>query len=203
MKIKSVLIALATLFLTAIDIYADAIVSPGNPYSLVSNNLLGVADVSPGYPTYNLTSFSIFFSDDLYQSPPDNLRIRLYENPEDITPIYTIFGPDQNAPNLTVTSTRIFMNRARGTLWHDGTGKIEVEALEGSVKVEHLFLDIGISGISYTNYIEAIPEPSSLALLLIGAGALHRYRRRRSTSIILAKPSRLRETESPGINSRF
>lgn len=203
MKMKSALLALITLLSTAAGSLADFIVTPGNPYSVVRNDLLGVADVSPGYPAYNLTSFSLVFIDNIYQSPPDDLRIYLYENQGDASPVYTIFGPDQNAPNLTVSSTQVNMNRAPGTLWHDGTGMIKVEALDGSVKIDHLFIDVGISGTSYTRYIEAVPEPSSLALLLIGAGALRHYRRRRNTAIVFPRRSAVPALESLGNKSRF
>lgn len=203
MKIKSTLLALVILPLAATHTLADVIVTPGNPYSIERSDLLGVASVSPGYPTYNQTSFSLFFSNDLYQSPPDDLRIYLYENPGDASPVYTIFGSSQNAPNLTISSTMVQMHRAPGTLWHDGTGKIEVEALSGSVNVDRLFLDIGITGTSFTKYMEAVPEPGSLALLLVGAGALCHYRRRRVPTINFANPSATPERESMGTNRRF
>lgn len=163
--------------------FSDFIVNPGETYTLTFTNLPLLTDVFPGYPTYDQSSYHLYFSGDLYQNPPDSILIRLYEDPADISPLYSIFGPSANAPNLSVSPTKISMTYAPGTLWHDGSGRIEVEVLAGSVNIDHSYFDLGFNSISHTAYVEAVPEPSSLALLVIGSGALYRLRRRKTNDI--------------------
>jgi len=171
--------------------FSDVMLGPGETYTYSFTTLQDVLGASPGLPAYDDYSFTLSLSGNLYNNPPDNIRIRLFENPSDIVPVHDIFGG--SVPNLSVSPSKIKINQVPGTLWFDRTGRVEVEVLAGSINIDHLFIDLGEGQLSYSSYIEAIPEPSAMALLLIGAGALQGYRRRRNPKqekrIATGKPS--------------
>jgi len=157
--------------------YSDLLLGPGDTYIYSFISLPNVVSISPGLPVYDDYSFSVVLSGDLYYKPPDDIRIRLYENPGDIIPVHDIFG--ESVPNLSVTPSNISILEVPGTLWFDSTGRIEVEVLEGNVNLHHLYIDLGPGPVSYSSYIEVVPEPGSLTLVLIGTGGLLSYRRSR------------------------
>lgn len=170
-------IALSVLSLLPGSSFSDLLLGPGDTYVYSFSMLPDVVSVSPGLPVYDDYSFTLSLSGDLYNKPPDDIRIRLYEDPADLVPVHNIFG--ESVPNLSVTPSNITIFQVPGTLWFDRTGRVEVEVLAGSVNVHHLYIDLGPGQISYSSYIEAVPEPGSLALTLIGAGGLFQYRRRK------------------------
>ena len=137
-----------------------------------------MVSISPGLPAYDDYSFTLALRDNLYNNPPDNIRIRLFEEPGDVSPVHNIFG--ESVPNLSVSPSQITMFQVPGTMWYDRDGRVEVEVLAGSINVHHLFIDLGEGQASYSSYIEAIPEPGSVALMLVGSGFLCGYRRHRS-----------------------
>ena len=172
---KKLWMGLLTAAILAPSAFSDVMLGPGDTYTYSFTSLEDALGVSPGLPSYDDYTFELHFSGDLYNNPPDNIRVRLFEDPGDTAPVHNIFG--ESVPNLSVNSSRIRMWRVPGTLWFDRTGRVEVEVLDGSVNVSHMFIDLGPGQASYSSYIEAVPEPGSLALALIGAGGLLQYRR--------------------------
>jgi hypothetical protein len=161
----------------AYAVYAGVLLGPGDTYTYPFTSLQDVAAISPDLPAYDDYTFELHFSGILYSKPPDDIRIRLFEDLEGSVPVHEIFG--ESVPNLSVSPSRIRMYRVPGTLWFDRTGRIEVEVIAGSVNVDHLFIDLGPGQASYSSYIEAVPEPGSATLLLLGAAALIQHVRAR------------------------
>lgn len=161
---------------------ADVIVGAGETYTLQFNEFPYIlASASPGYTPYNDFSFTLGFnSADLFDDGIDDIRIRLYEDPLDITPVYTLFEPFVLMPNLTKLPQRVSISSVSGSLWYDYTGKIEVEVLSGSVQVDYINIDLNPGSSSLYTSFDAIPEPNTFALLIIGSGALYRYRKSRT-----------------------
>lgn len=155
----------------------DVLLEAGETYTFRFMTLEAPPWPSPGLPAYDDYSFALNLSAYLYNNPPDDIRIRLYEDPDGAVPSHDIFG--ENVPNLSVMPSRIAITEVPGTLWFDHTGRIEVEVITGSINITHMNIDLGPGQLLNSAYIEAVPEPGSLALTLIGAGGLIHYRRAR------------------------
>jgi len=177
MKCRVIWVVVFLLALSRSSSYSDWLLGPGDTYIFSFTSLPEVVSVSPGLPVYDDYSFTVVFSGNLYYKPPDDIRIRLYEDPDDLVPVHDIFG--ESVPNLSVTPSNISILEVPGTLWFDRTGRVELEVLEGSVNLHHLYIDLGPGQVSYSSYIEVVPEPGSLPLILIGTGGLLSYRRSR------------------------
>lgn len=167
---------------------SDVMLGPGDTYTYSFTQLEDSIWLSPGLPPEDDYSFKLYLSGQLYNNPPDNIRIRLYEEPDDLVPEHTIFG--ESVPNLTVKSSQISMIEVPGTLWFDRTGRVEVEVLAGRINVDYMIIDLGPGLSSSSAYIEAIPEPNSLALAFLGTGGLLYYRRtrRRDAKALIKTP---------------
>ena len=173
---RTTVCALIFIFLSAIT-HADILLNAGETCTLDIGEIEDwVISASPDYPSYDHYSFTLSFSSDLYDSSSDDLRIRLYEETSDTTPYLTLLKPGTVAANFSTEPAQIGQFQVGGSLWHDFTGKIEVEVLSGSVQLDHLSVRVGDS-VVFRGQMDVIPEPSSLALLAVGAGALYRYRR--------------------------
>lgn len=178
---KTKICLLASIVLLACS-HADILLTSGQIYTLdISEISEWVAWSSPDYPSYNDYSFTIGFNNDLYNSDTDELRIRLYEEPTDTTPYLTQFEPGQLALNILSSSNVISQTSTFGTLWHDFTGKLEVEVYAGRVQLDYVRIGLGPGSSSLTAQVDAIPEPSSFGLLVIGAGLLvYRHKKHRT-----------------------
>lgn len=158
----------AVLFLSSAN--ADILLSAGESHSMDLSDIdMWVIWSSPDYPHYNHYSFTLQFSEDLYDENTDDLRIRLYEDSEDTTPFLTLFEPGTIAWNLSVDPTYIKESNLGGSYWHDYTGRIEVEVISGSVQLDHLSVHFGPSGGAYHGQMDVVPEPSSFALLALSS----------------------------------
>lgn len=167
----------ASVLVAASSTLADVMLGQGETYTYRFMTLEAPPWLSPGLPPYDDYTFALNLSGDVYNKPPDDIRIRLFEDPDGLIPDHEIFG--ESVPNLSVSPSRIAMTEVPGDLWFDYTGRIEVEVLAGSVNITHMNIDLGPGDQFYSSYIEAVPEPGSLAMLLIGAGGLLQYRRAR------------------------
>lgn len=156
----------------------DVMLGPGETYVYSFTSLPEVVWASPSLPAYDDYSFTLALSGDLYNNPPDNIRIRLFEEPGDASPVHNIFG--ESVPSLSVSPSQIMIAQVSGTMWYDRDGRVEVEVLAGSINIHHLSIELGEGQLSFSSYIEAIPEPGSVALMLVGSGLLCGYRRHRS-----------------------
>ena len=155
---------------------ADLALGPGDTYTLNMSDLSNwVISASPGLPSSQYFSFTFRFESDLYDSESDNIRIHLYESSSDETPFLTLFEPGQLVPNLTVTSSTISQLTYFRTV-----ERIDLEVLNGSVLVDHVYLGRGENNVGFATNMDAIPEPSSAVLLVVGAGVLYRYRNNRT-----------------------
>ena len=192
---------LASCFFIAKLTFAGVMLGPGETLTYTFTSLPEVVSISPDLPAYDDYTFELHFAGDLYNNPPDDIRIRLFEGLSDVIPVHTIFG--ESVPNLSVTSSRVRIYRVPGTLWFDRTGKIEVEALAGSVNLDHFLIDLGPGQISYSSYIEVVPEPGSLALTLIGATGLMYYRRIRNGKRQINVAAALKQIEDNDYPDRF
>ena len=137
-----------------------------------------VVSASPDLPSSQYFSFTFQFSSDLYDSENDDIRIRLYENSSDETPFLTLFEPDQLVDTLNLTVTPSIISKLT---YFRTVERIDLEVLNGSVLVDHVYLGRGESNVGWATNMDAVPEPSSAILLVVGAGILYRYKKHRTS----------------------
>lgn len=98
-----------------------------------------------------------------------------------------IFSAFENSANEPATRTATFDGgdyayRDLGmfipdTMWQDKQGAFRIEVISGSVALASFTARVVIDGEQY-GQIYAVPEPSSIALLFLGGGALYLRRKR-------------------------
>jgi hypothetical protein len=180
MKLTKVILAILVLPLT--QSVADLALGSGDTYTLNMSDLSSwVISASPDLPSSQYFSFTFQFSSDLYDSESDDIRIHLYESSDDEIPFLSLFEPAQLVDTLNLTVTPSIISKLT---YFRTVERIDLEVLSGSVLVDHVYLGRGENHVGFATNIDAIPEPNSVALLIIGGAGVFYTRRRKQNKTI-------------------
>lgn len=169
--IANLLFAACFVVCSSLSAWAQGVhLSPGDTLSFGFNGVdsCHFTEASPG------SYVAVAFGDDSLGAG-ESLRLEMFENSLNDPP----FASQTYSPSTSVTSVAMYGPRA----WLDFQGVIRIDMLSGSVDVGGGYFIVSPDISTYCNTSVAVPEPSSAALIGLGAvvsGVVLIHRRRRS-----------------------
>jgi len=167
MKIQAIII---TTFVSCFVAQASLIINEGESFTWNFDSedfIFDRIDSEPLHHFYSYWTLSIgnINSDEI-------ISVTLYEDSLSETPFYQSFTTNSGLLGVGYQGAR----NTSDMKWSDKQGIIKIDAIKGSIGFESASATTIIGGEYFT---ASIPEPNSVALLVIGGGVMYHLRRKR------------------------